>query len=714
MATSVLNHLDFGSSQQIKNVLFDIKSTIPTGVPGQFLYNASTNKFGYFNGTSWVYPNEYSLPTATASVLGGVKVGTTLEISSGVLNQKSGVATAGTYRSVTVDTYGRVTAGSNPTTLSGYGITDAKIANGVITLGSNTITPATTAMLGNAVPNQTTANKILLSTTTGGTSAWSSWSTKGILQTDTNGAVSVKTPTIWGVTFTGDNVTGVPNLYIGTTKVQTSSTAQHVTGVSSLTIGDAVLSYDSTTHALKLEKRSGTTTDIGFYAEGFVSAFGPSATEGGGTDITAEDIISILNAYTPGEKIKAEVLDVTGGGGGLSWTDLENATSTSHIINASHLPSNITGLVSRVTTLESSATTGVTTTGSGNAITSVSKSGNTITFTKGSSFPVLSGGKIPLTYIPDVLLGQVLYGGTLAGSAVATLSTNAKTKLGTTSNTITLTNNTTAITGYAANEGIYYIVETAQTFAGISFEQGDWLISTGSAWKKIDNTDAVTGIKGNAETNYRIGQVNITPENIGLASASAFGTVKIGSGINVSNGVISVTAYTLPLAANGTRGGIQIGYTASGANIPVQLSSEKAYVALTSTAVTSALGSTNLVTSISVPTGLSVTNPTGVGAATIAFASGYSIPTTAKQNEWDAAKSALTHTYSISGSTVTTYTTTYDFSSNNLVWALYDSSDNAVISDISIVKNSSNKYAVKVTFAAAIGSATYRLVVIGI
>jgi phage-related tail fiber protein len=35
------------------------------------------------------------------------------------------VGTAGTYRSVTTDAYGRVTAGTNPTTLSGYGITDA-------------------------------------------------------------------------------------------------------------------------------------------------------------------------------------------------------------------------------------------------------------------------------------------------------------------------------------------------------------------------------------------------------------------------------------------------------------------------------------------------------------------------------------------------------------------------------------------------------------
>lgn len=36
------------------------------------------------------------------------------------------VGTAGTYRSVTTDAYGRVTAGTNPTTLAGYGITDAQ------------------------------------------------------------------------------------------------------------------------------------------------------------------------------------------------------------------------------------------------------------------------------------------------------------------------------------------------------------------------------------------------------------------------------------------------------------------------------------------------------------------------------------------------------------------------------------------------------------
>lgn len=97
--------------------------------------------------THWVnvnMPSQYTLPTASASVLGGIKVGSTLDIDSGgVLNLKSGIATAGTFRSVTIDVYGRVTGGTNPTTLAGYGITDAKfgtVSNDVrpITLGSTT------------------------------------------------------------------------------------------------------------------------------------------------------------------------------------------------------------------------------------------------------------------------------------------------------------------------------------------------------------------------------------------------------------------------------------------------------------------------------------------------------------------------------------------------------------------------------------------------
>jgi hypothetical protein len=53
----------------------------------------------------------------------------------------TGVA-ASTYRSVTVDTYGRVTSGSNPTTLSGYGITDAQPLDATLTSLADVTTSA--------------------------------------------------------------------------------------------------------------------------------------------------------------------------------------------------------------------------------------------------------------------------------------------------------------------------------------------------------------------------------------------------------------------------------------------------------------------------------------------------------------------------------------------------------------------------------------------
>lgn len=71
--------------------------------------------------------------------------GTDLGLSGTTFNHANSGVTAGTYRSVTVNARGHVTAGTNPTTLSGYGITDAKISGGVITLGSNTITPLTSS-----------------------------------------------------------------------------------------------------------------------------------------------------------------------------------------------------------------------------------------------------------------------------------------------------------------------------------------------------------------------------------------------------------------------------------------------------------------------------------------------------------------------------------------------------------------------------------------
>ena len=81
--------------------------------------NAVANQILVYDGTHWRNQNQqsvYELPAATTTALGGVKVGTTLAIASGVLNLPTTGVTAGTYKRVTVDAYGRVTSGDNSDT----------------------------------------------------------------------------------------------------------------------------------------------------------------------------------------------------------------------------------------------------------------------------------------------------------------------------------------------------------------------------------------------------------------------------------------------------------------------------------------------------------------------------------------------------------------------------------------------------------------------
>ena len=68
------------------------------------------------------------------------------------------VGTAGTYRSVTTDAYGRVTAGTNPTTLSGYGITDAQPLDATLTALAGVTTSANTVIYATGADTFTTTS----------------------------------------------------------------------------------------------------------------------------------------------------------------------------------------------------------------------------------------------------------------------------------------------------------------------------------------------------------------------------------------------------------------------------------------------------------------------------------------------------------------------------------------------------------------------------
>lgn len=142
------------------------------------------------------------------------------------------------------------------------------------------------------------------------------------------------------------------------------------------------------------------------------------------------------------------------------------------------------------------------------------------TLGKGKASGVASldaNGKIILSQIPDAVYGNVLYGGNLteftdedlAASVSISSSLRARLGLADTVTTITIANATaSSITGeygYASLEGVYFICEVAGSWGLTgSFEVGDWMISTGTSWQKVDNTDAVKSVNG------QIGDVNIT------------------------------------------------------------------------------------------------------------------------------------------------------------------------------------------------------------
>lgn len=209
-------------------------------------------------------------------------------------------------------------------------------------------------------------------------------------------------------------------------------------------------------------------------------------------------------------------------------------------------------------------------------------------------------------------------------------------------------------------------------------------------------TGGVTGVKGDAEQNYRTGDVNITKANIGLGNVTNNKQVKATSSAVVGNDIALWDGTTGDLlkdsgkaistatpSSNSTdaeiptskavysaisglptpmqfKGSLGTGGTIT--TLPVASSSNNGYVYKVITdgtyqSLVCKVGDTVIsngsewilipsgdepsgtVTSVAmtVPTGLSVSGSpiTTSGTLAVTFASGYSIPTTTKQSEWD-------------------------------------------------------------------------------
>lgn len=132
----------------------------------------------------------------------------------------------------------------------------------------------------------------------------------------------------------------------------------NVTTEGSLKIGGIYLSYDSANNALRLSKDAAGKEAANFYTTGGITAYGAGAsTTGGGGGLNGS-----VKSYSSALKLTSE-----------SLSEIASAYS-------------IKALDTRISSLEGGSATAISVSGSGNAVTSVTKNGTTISVVKGSTF----------------------------------------------------------------------------------------------------------------------------------------------------------------------------------------------------------------------------------------------------------------------------------------------------------------------------------------
>lgn len=250
---------------------------------------------------------------------------------------------AGTYTKVTVDTYGRVTVGDNPTTLAGYGITDAytkteadgkyvTIATPQTITGQKTFTK--NIAMNSGIGLSYSGNTVFRNTS--GNTVISSYGDSGMLYFRPNGDTS--DVGVVQINKQG-HINGVSAGFKGGVSAARLSATEYVQ------IGDAYLKWDAANNAVYVIKKDGT-TPVGFYSTDWLSAKGVSMS---GAQTGTLDRLNDVEITDPvnGQALKYDAASKKWVNGTIDsfnvnqmWAELKKADS-SKVIDASHIPTSV-------------------------------------------------------------------------------------------------------------------------------------------------------------------------------------------------------------------------------------------------------------------------------------------------------------------------------------------------------------------------------------
>lgn len=241
--------------------------------------------------------------------------------------------------------------------------------------------------------------------------------------TSFNGTANIVT-SYWGTTrkLWGNSVNGNAD-------VNGSITIANTDGVY-VQIGDVRLVYDKANTAIKVVKSDGTTA-ANFYATGGITAYGEGSGSSGGGGLNGS-----VKSYADALKLASE-----------SLSEIASAYS-------------IKALDSRIVSLEGGSATAISVSGSGNAVTSVTKNGTTISVVKGSTF-LTSHQSL------DGYVNNITTSGT--GNAITSVTKSGK--------TVTFTKGATFLTSHQSLSAYLKSADAANTYSKLGHTHSQYLTS---------------------------------------------------------------------------------------------------------------------------------------------------------------------------------------------------------------------------------------------